>query len=202
MKRLIACVLMIVSIEAQNVFATNRNEFGVSYGLLTHNEVSEAVASVATAVFTLGYATKVEDLNFSGSFNAHYVFRPVRFFGVGAVASYERAEGDVVSQKTKCGTVKNSYMSIMPTVTFNWFDFKVVGMYSKLGLSYTYIDSKYKYFDGTAGQSSLTETEKDHSVWFQFTPVAVEVGSPAIRGFAEFGFGCQGFVNLGLKYKF
>ncbi len=202
MKKIIACLLMIVSIEAQNVFATNRNEFGVSYGVLTHNQVSEAVATVTTAVFSLGYATKVENMYFSGSFNAHYVFRPVRFFGVGAVASYEFADGDIVGQKMKCGTVKNSYMSIMPMVTFNWFDFKVVGMYSKLGLSYTYIDSKYNYFEEMSDQIAYTETEKDHSVWFQFTPVAVEVGSPAIRGFAEFGFGCQGFVNLGLKYKF
>lgn len=202
MKKIILSGLILIALlSSQNVSAINGQEFGLSHGSVTHNAVSDVAASVAVAVFSLGYV-EVDNLDFSGSFNLHYTLRPLRKLGVGAVLSYERSNGDVVCQRKICGTVKNTYLSVMPTLSFSWFDFKFVGMYSKVGLSYTFMKSKYNYFDSSAVDNDADDKANDGELWFQFSPVAIEGGLPNLKAFAEFGFGTQGLVNLGIKYKF
>ena len=96
--------------------------------------------------------------------------------------------------KLVLGTVTNKYITVMPQLSLNWFDLKVFCMYSKFAVGYTFLKSEYKY-----EQSSDKNSDKRFAL--QVTPIAVEAGIPAVRAFVEFGYGNQGLVNLGVKFR-
>lgn len=203
MKKLFVSVLIVAF--AQSAFAVRHHEFAVSYGEGTHNQIVNGFANVVGTILTIGYAD-VTDLTWSGAYNFKYAFHPVNFVGLGVVTSYQTSKGDIVQGTSKnkngdlrvvVGKAEGKYLTIMPTVSLNWFDFDYVCMYSRLAAGY-----------------SLTKTTQTHTVekvtnhtsdsyWgFQFVPVAIEAGSPLVRAFMELGYGYEGIINVGVKCKF
>ena len=85
----------------------------------------------------------------------------------------------------------------MPTVKFNFVRKKNFGLYSKAGLGVTYRTESIDYDDGSEDYS-----EKALLFNWQLSFIGVEAGSPYMRAFAELGFGEQGIVCAGLRYKF
>jgi hypothetical protein len=120
------------------------------------------------------------------------------WLGVGGILAYGVNKQDVMSGKDKIGESKNSYLTLMPAVKFDWLRKKNFGMYSKLAVGATLRNEKYD--SNTSSGKDYNDSEV-HVNW-QVSLVGIEAGSPTIRGFAELGFGEQGIILAGVRYKF
>jgi hypothetical protein len=188
-----------------SAYAVKHHECSLSYGVGTHNEIVNGFANVVGSIFTLGYAD-ITDLKWSGAYNMKYAYHPVKFLGLGVITSYQTSKGDIVEGSSKnkesnervvVGKAVGKYLAIMPSVSLNWFDFNYVCMYSKAAVGYSMSKSKQTRFD----PREYKKTSEDN--WaYQLTPVALEVGSPLVRGFFELGFGHEGILAFGVKCKF
>jgi hypothetical protein len=135
-----------------------------------------------------------------------YAYHPVKFLGLGVTTSYQTSKGDIVEGSSKSkdtdarivvGKAEGKYFAIMPSVSLNWFDFNYVCMYSKVAIGYSMAKSKQTRFE----PKEYKKTSEDQ--WaYQISPVALEVGSPLVRGFFELGFGHEGILAVGVKCKF
>ena len=87
-----------------------------------------------------------------------------------------------------------------PAVKFNWLRRNNWGLYSKVGVGYTRAEFK------TTGEDSNGTYTKDSSgdnfFNFQASLVGVEAGNRSVRGFAELGFGEQGVIHGGIRFRF
>lgn len=199
MKKLSLLVLIIAFVQSANAqFETKRHEVALSYGVITIGQMLDVFSDVVGDVFTLGHAT-TKNREFTGAIGLQYAFQPVRWLGVGAVACFDRSTADVYQKEVQVGTTETNYFTIMPIAKFNWFDFRIVGMYSKCGFGYTIRSTEGNDF---REESNTINSNTDGIVAFQISPVCLQVGTPTIRGFAEFGLGSQGVVNVGVKYRF
>lgn len=181
------------------------HEASISYGIGTHNEIVNGFANVVGTIFTLGYAD-ITDLKWSGAYNMKYAYHPVKFLGLGVVSSYQTSKGDIVEGSSKnkdndtrvvVGKAEGKYFAIMPSISLNWFDFNYVCMYSKVAVGYSMSKSKQTRFE----PKEYKKTSEDN--WaYQLTPIALEAGSPLVRGFFELGFGHEGILAVGVKCKF
>ncbi len=197
MRRLFILSLIVILAQGANAqFETKKNDLSLSYGVVTIAQVIDVVSDIAGEVFTLGNVT-TKNREFSGAIGLQYAYQPVRWFGIGAAAVFERSTADVYQHDELKGTTKVNYFTLMPIAKFNWFDFKVFGMYSKLGAGYTFRNSETNNIE-------TAETDKSNSdmVAFQFSPVCMQIGTPSIRAFAELGVGSQGILNVGVRYRF
>lgn len=71
-------------------------------------------------------------------------------------------------------------------------------MYSKIALGATLLNEKY---DSNRDNSNDYDDSALHVNW-QLSLLGIEAGSPTVRAFAELGFGEQGIILAGLRYKF
>ena len=205
MKRFALSCLLVSMFATHSAYAVKHHECSLSYGVGTHNEIVNGFANVVGSIFTLGYAD-ITDLKWSGAYNIKYAYHPVKFLGLGVVTSYQTSKGDIVEGSSKnkesnervvVGKAEGKYLAIMPSVSLNWFDFNYVCMYSKAAVGYSMSKSKQTRFD----PREYKKTSEDN--WaYQLTPVALEVGSPLVRGFFELGFGHEGILAFGVKCKF
>ena len=204
MKRILFSCLFLSVITTCTAYDYN-HEASISYGVGTHNEIVNGFANVVGTIFTLGYAD-ITDLKWSGAYNMRYAYHPVKFLGLGVTTSYQTSKGDIVEGSSKSkdtdervvvGKAEGKYLAIMPSVSLNWFDFNYVCMYSKVAVGYSMAKSKQTRFE----PKEYKKTSEDH--WaYQISPVALEVGSPLVRGFFELGFGHEGILAVGVKCKF
>lgn len=96
------------------------------------------------------------------------------------------------------GELHRHILYFMPEGTVYWFKKKHVSMYSKLGVGFRVNFEKKIVYTTDEEEMKYSET----AVCLQFTPVSVEVGGKAWRGFLELGYGTQGIAQLGVKYTF
>ncbi|MBR2194333.1 MAG: hypothetical protein IJ911_01825 [Salinivirgaceae bacterium] len=205
MKRIVLCCLFASMISTHSAFAVRHHECSLSYGVGTHNEIVNGFANVVGTIFTLGYAD-ITDLKWSGAYNMKYAYHPVKFLGLGVVSSYQTSKGDIVEGSSKnkdndarvvVGKAEGKYFAIMPSISLNWFDFNYVCMYSKVAVGYSMSKSKQTRFE-----SKEYKKTSENNWAYQLTPVALEAGSPLVRGFFELGFGHEGILAVGVKCKF
>ncbi|MBR1556645.1 MAG: hypothetical protein IJ647_02615, partial [Prevotella sp.] len=104
---------------------------------------------------------------------------------------------DAMSGSDKVGESKNSYYTLMPAMKFDYLRKKHFGMYSKIAVGATLRKEKYD----SDNDSRDYDDSAVHVNW-QLSFVGIEAGSPAIRAFAELGFGEQGILQAGVRYKF
>ena len=194
MKKLMMIATMLVaalSASAQN--EDLRNELSLSYGFGSASVIGDGIGEgFVRAIFS---DTENENDFIFGPISVEYFrhFNNPRL-AIGGILSYSKWDTDILkrSNKEKVGECKRSFFAIMPSFKYYWVNKNSFGLYCK----------------GAAGVGFLSTDEKGESnrsdsgtyFMFQITPVGLEFGS-AFRGFAEFGFGDQGFLCAGLRYK-
>lgn len=162
-----------MSLSAQNEW---KNEIAISYGPGAFTDVS---SSYLKGIFSGGKQT-----NYIGAFGIEYFHRLKSALGVGVVGTFSTCKW---REEDKART---KYFSIMPAVKYNWLNRKHFSMYSKLALGVLF------------GVDSGGETDKTKvALSWQASAAGAEFGS-AFRGFLELGFGEQGILVAGLRYKF
>ena len=95
--------------------------------------------------------------------------------------------------------MKNSYLTLMPAVKFDYLRKKHFGMYSKLAIGATLRTEKVDY---DSNIDAKDHDESDFHINWQLSLLGLEAGGQALRGFIELGFGEQGIYVIGVKYRF
>ncbi|MBP5688905.1 MAG: hypothetical protein J6X22_09745 [Muribaculaceae bacterium] len=173
-----------------------KNELAVGYGAVNSSSVLDVFVDVVSAMFGARYQNK----SFVGPFSAEYFYHVSPLVGVGGIGVYNHHSQDVLQDEEVTGKRKSNYFTIMPAVKFNWLRKQHWGMYSKLGAGYTHGEFTTT---GKDSNGAFTKENVGNDFFnFQVSLVGVEAGNRNVRGFAELGFGEQGFVHGGLRFRF
>lgn len=183
-----------VNVSAQNGYDETKHEVAVSYGMWSNSEIIDAFENVGGALV----GARFEDEKYFGSLSVEYFYHVKNWLGVGAILAYGQYKQDAYFLDTKDGENKNTYLTLMPAVKFDWLRKKHFGMYSKLAFGATLRNEKY---------NSDAPSDKDYSnsevhVNWQVSFLGIEAGSPTLRGFLELGTGEQGIALVGVRMKF
>lgn len=191
-KKIILIIMLTLSTQfaqAQKTYTTKKglelpaNELGISYGGMNLPEFAMVIGGVLGEAFSLGHA-EIEKLSSTGCVAAEYLRYVSPYIALGATAT---AEGFQLKFKDSSDDGRTTFLSLMPTLKASWFRKEHFGMYSKLAAG--------------AG-ASLNDKDSAMLFAFQVSPIGLEAGNAAVRGFAELGMGYQNFLCAGVRYCF
>lgn len=156
-----------------------KNEISVSYGLGSAADINLFVKGFVFYMFS----ADEEDFKIdgTGSVAAEYFRQVSPLVSVGGVFVYN---GVTTTQENV--TTRKNYFSLLPGVKFNWYQREWFGAYSKFSAGVKLIHTPEATNVKFATQASL---------------LGLEVGK-RLRIFGEAGFGDQGAMLLGLRYRF
>jgi len=224
MKRCIFALLLTMAaslqLSAQAVVTTKdgyqfpANEISLSYGRVSQPGFIYTVGGVFGSLFSLGYA-RVSTSVSTGAFGVEYMRYVHPHVAVGAGMTYENyflgfdqrqgtdADGNAYYSK---GPVQSHHVvTVMPAVKFPWFSKPHVSMYSKLAAGLAIYHSPTVSVEGVDSDGNTQTKTVDGSdalnVAFQVTPVGVDFGGDLVRGFAELGWGYQGMLSMGVRFR-
>ena len=183
-----------MNVNAQNGYDETKHEVAITYGIDSNSQIIDAFESIGGALV----GAKFENESFTGPISAEYFYHVKNWLGVGGILAYGQNKQDVFISGDKDGVSKNSYLTLMPAVKFDWLRKKHFGMYSKLAVGATLRNEKY---DSNDNSSRDYDDNSMHVNW-QVSLLGIEGGSPTIRGFLELGTGEQGIILAGVRYKF
>ena len=184
----VAAIMATVNIQAQDEL---KHEVGVFHGL----ESASNIFSIITSAIS---AAAGDQSSFWGPIGVEYYYHVSPVVGIGAVAAYAGCKAE--DEKTRQDDLTERFLTVMPSVKFNWLRTKNFGMYSALsaGVMFCSIscNDNAKTSDPKAKDETLT------AFMFQGTALGAEFGSEQFRGFVEAGVGEKGLLCAGLRYKF
>lgn len=190
MKKIIVtmCVaLLSMGAQAQEC----KHEVGVFYGVGSASNVLSVITSSISAAAG-------DQSSFWGPIGVEYYYHISPGVALGGVAEYASCKAE--DEKTRKDDLTESFITIMPSVKFNWLRKKNFGMYSALsaGVMFCSIscNDNAKQSDPKAKDETLT------AFMFQATALGAEFGGEQFRGFVEAGIGEKGLLCAGLRYKF
>ncbi len=144
--------------------------------------------------------------NVAMSLNCSYLRNFGNRFGTGLQLSYVDLIADYqISNKhyDACwASVDESMLCIMPTIRFYWLNHAHFAAYTRLagGIGFHTIDEKdlnlHDDLDFDCGKKTKVKAA------YQVSALGIEWGGQLIRGFAEGGYGYQGFISFGVKATF
>jgi hypothetical protein len=183
-----ATMMVALNVNAQD---EPKNELGVFYGI-------ESASNILSIYSTMFSAAAGDQSSWWGPIGLEYYHHISPVVAVGAVGVYAGCEA--IDKKTGHKDLNETYISLMPSVKFNWLRKKNFGLYSAVSAGVMFasisIDSSVKASDPEAKDETLT------SFMFQATALGAEFGGNAFRGFVEAGLGEKGTLCAGLRYKF
>lgn len=145
-----------------------------------------------------GYNLESRDYTLIGGFGAGYRYQISKRFKVGADIGYQPIESQVVFKKAGNPDIsltrKKKHLFLMPKGEFVYFSKSLFSLYGSASLGIIYYNWEQIGSNGTQS-GDMT------SVAFQVNPIGLRVGK-AFGGFMEFGAGFQGFLQMGLNYRF
>ena len=184
----VVAIMAVANVNAQDEL---KNEVGVYYGIGSASNILSYITSSISAAAG-------DQSSFWGPVGVEYYYHATPVVAFGAVASYAGCKAE--NEKTRKDDLKESFITVMPSVKFNWLRKKYFGMYSALSARLTIIsvscNDNAKAADPKAKDETLT------SFMFQATALGMEFGSEQFRGFVEAGLGEKGELCAGLRYKF
>lgn len=188
--------LMMVSVAMMTVVNVNaqdglKHEVGVFYGVGSASNVLSVITSSISAAAG-------NQSSFWGPIGVEYYYHVSPVVGLGAVAAYAGCKAE--DEKTHKDDLSETFITIMPSVKFNWLSKKHFGMYSGLSAGIMFISVSPN--DNAKANDSNAKDETLVSFMFQATALGAEFGGEQFRGFVEAGFGEKGVLCAGLRYKF
>ncbi len=181
-------ILTVVNVNAQD---ERKNEIGVFYGVGSSSDLFSA--------FTSAFAAAAgSQSSWWGPIGVEYYYHITPVVGLGAVASYANCEAE--DEKTHQKDLKETFITVMPSVKFNWLRTKHFGMYSALSAGVMFLSLSAN--DNAKAADPEAKDETLVSFNFQATALGAEFGGVGLRGFVEAGVGEKGIVCAGLRYRF
>lgn len=155
---------------------------------------------VFTDVVSAIFGARFNNKKFLGPFSAEYFYHVSPLVGVGGITVFNHHAQDVLQNEQVTGKRTSNYFTILPAVKFNWLRKHKWGMYSKVGLGYT--RAEYKTTGKDSEGTYTKDSSGDNFFNFQASLVGIEAGNRNVRGFAELGFGEQGLIHGGIRFRF
>ena len=181
-------LMTVMSAQAQD---ERKNELGVFYGLGSASNLFSIITSSISA------ATGDQSA-FWGPIGLEYYYHVSPVVGVGAVAAYAGCKAE--DEKTHKDDLTETFITVMPSVKFNWLRKKNFGMYSALSAGVMFASVKCN--DNAKAADPNAKDETVTVFMFQATALGAEFGGEQFRGFVEAGVGEKGVLCAGLRYKF
>lgn len=170
-------------------------EIEVTAGFLTSNDILNYNDSVFRKVFPDEDVTSFE--NFSTGIGIAYRYLAHDNIKVGGQLTYQRNDKEFVQNNTKVGEGTTDFFTLLGIASFHWFESDIFGIYSGAGLGFSFSnDDQYALED-----PERSRTETDLFFAWQANAIGFEVGRE-LRFLTNAGFGTQGAVSFGLKYRF
>lgn len=211
---------MSVNANAQsNEYYNTRHELGIAVGTGAMSEIVSGIAdftsigisaAISTAI-TGGTATAYYtygDESYIPTISAEYYYHINKVVGLGGFVAFNGMSRDMyftwkdnannTEHKELSGKAKRHNFSIIPTAKFDWLRKEHFGLYSKAGVGISIMHETQK--DDKTGDTDYNDTTVIPNI--QLTLIGLEAGSQTWRGFMEYGFGEQGILSAGLRYKF
>lgn len=201
----VAATMATVSVNAQDIYAESKHEVAVSSGGASMSNIID----LGMLMNDVGRSDGVMyNLNKIHAYSVEYFYRLKEWLAVGGMLTYgsgnpkatEIADGTPITEATngpKIAEMKNHYVSLMPTVKFDWIRRQYFGMYSKVGVGLTSRHERVLYSNYARRDEQASYLHLNGHL----TLVGMDFGSPHFRGFFDLGFGEQGIIVLGLRYK-
>ena len=182
---ILVAMMASMSVSAQD----EKHEIGVFYGI-------ESISNVASFV-TSGLAASVGGQgSFWGPVGVEYYYHVSPVVAVGGVASIAGCKAE--NEKTKSEDFNEKFITVMPSVKFNWLRKSGFGMYSALSAGAMFVSLTPS--DAAKAQDPSFKDESITIFMFQATALGLEFGGK-VRGFVEAGVGEKGYLCAGLRYK-
>ena len=191
MKKILV-MLVVALMTTVNVIAQDdtQHEIGVYYGFGSASDIFSILTNAISAAAG-------DQSSFVGPIGVEYYYRISPVVAVGGLASYAACKAE--DKKTHKDDLNESFITVMPSVKFNWLRNNGFGMYSALSAGLMFLSVSFD--DTLKSQDPDAKKETKVSFMFQATALGVEFGGN-LRGFAELGFGEKGLLCAGLRYKF
>ena len=183
----VAAMMATLSVNAQDF----KHEVGVFYGFESASNVFSLVTSAISAAAG-------DQSSFWGPVGVEYYYNVSPVVGLGAVAAYAGCKAE--DEKTHKEDLTESFITVMPSVKFNWLRKKHFGMYSALSAGAMFASVKCN--DNAKAADPNAKDETVTVFMFQATALGIEFGGQQFRGFVEAGAGEKGLLCAGLRYKF
>jgi hypothetical protein len=183
----VAAMMVTMNVNAQD---EPKNEIGVFYGF----ESASNIFSVYSSIFA---AAAGDQSSWWGPIGAEYYYHLTPGVAVGGVLAYASCKAE--DKKSGQKDLSETFITVMPSVKFNWLRKKNFGMYSALSAGVMFASISV----GGASEE-LDKEAKDETItnfMFQATALGLEFGGN-FRGFVEAGLGEKGLLCAGLRYKF
>jgi hypothetical protein len=213
-----AAIVTTASAQSSSYYDT-RHEVGITIGSGATTEIFNDLADFTEIIVSTLITTTATGGSFTGNvsygdesyiptISAEYYYHVSKLVGLGGFVAFNGMDRDMYANwknnstdattKEKIGKASRRNLSIVPTAKFDWLRKKYIGMYSKLGMSVSFMHESQK--DDVDGGLDYSDTETIFNV--QVSLLGIEAGSRNIRGFAELGMGEQGILLAGVRYKF
>ena len=209
------------SVSAQTSYYNTRHEVAVAVGAGATTEIfsgladfasigiEAAISTIVTGGLTTAYYT-YGDEHYIPTISAEYYYHVNPYIGLGGIVAFNGMSRDMYytwkdntsnTEHTKLsGKAKRYNYSVLPAMKVDWLRKKYIGLYSKAALGISIMCESQKDDMETAESTDYSDTTFIPNI--QLTFIGFEAGSETWRGFAEYGFGEQGILSAGLRYKF
>jgi hypothetical protein len=192
-----AIAALFIPVQAQDELET-RHEIGISYGAVPNSVWLDILTDIVPAIFGESH----ENNHYIGPIGLEYYYHTSPLIGIGAVGVFATNNEDAFRNEKMTSHINKSYITLMPSVKFNWLRKEKWGMYSKIALGATLANSGHQEYNESGKLTGDKETNNDVFFNFQASLLGVEVGNAQVRGFFELGVGEQGLALAGVRYKF
>ena len=172
-----------------------KSEISLSYGYGSSSGIIDVFDNFSGAIF----GDKYDNGSYIGPIGLEYFYHYEPRLAFGLIGVYNHYKQDIIRSKTEVGKRTNNFFTLMPAIKCNWLIRDSWSLYTKTGIGYTY---GHTSATEVAGGKDIKESSNSSHFNFQVSLVGVEVGGYYLRGFAELGFGEQGVINAGLRYRF
>ncbi len=193
----IVCIMLLSTIGVQSqsyMRSYDHHDFQIGYGMFTPDQFMNVNSTMLDEQFP--EKRYVRD-NYSGTGALFLTYRHVGknenwMWGVTAGASANTSKIYNVGQYG--GELKRTFITAAFEGEYRYRNQGVVQLYSGLGLGYTY---------GTETLTTpeqITSTGNISTIGYQINVIGVRLGTK-YAGFAEFGFGYKGIINIGFSVQ-
>lgn len=196
MKWMIAAILLCGTVQSVQAQSDDiKHEIGVSYGGGPLSTWARIGTAIADAIFEPLGGAKYENTSFFGPLSGEYFYHLDPSVGVGAIVCFSQDNDDILIKGQKAGDRTTKFYTFMPAVKWDYLRREHFGMYLKAGAGYSWerVNETYNGMDETSSSGMFN---------FQVSLLGLEAGNQNLRGFFELGFGEQGVVLAGARYKF
>ena len=181
-------MMTVVNLNAQDEL---KHEVGVFYGVGSASDVLSTITSSFAAAAG-------DQSSWWGPVGVEYYYHVSPVVGLGAVAEYAKCKA--IDDKAHIKGLNETFITVMPSVKFNWLRKNHFGMYSGLSAGVMFLTMSVD--DAVKAANPDAKDETLVSFMFQATALGAEFGGEQFRGFVEAGFGEKGVLCAGLRYKF